>query len=188
MTENRKIISAAIDTLTGRVLFTLRIPVRWTPKRKWWDFRKRKVETERVYEIWPTVVCNQFRIIGKALTLPDEVYEEATQMFPLFAEHQRTMLYIVAAAIQNNHLEPDSELILFLERNLPGEDIYEALHASLQQVNMQAFFDSIVLMKGTVNIVSPREKASPLDGSELIASHTQQSQERASTSAGVSGT
>jgi hypothetical protein len=173
MTEERKIISAAIDTLTGKVLFTLRVPIRWTPKKKWWDFRKKKVETERVYQIWPSVVCNQIRIIGKALSLPAEIYEETTQMFPIFAEHQRTMLYIVAAAIQNNHLEPDPELILFLERNVEGQDLLDAMMASLQQLNMQAFFDSIVLMNGTVKIVSPKEKTSPLDGSELIASHTQ---------------
>lgn len=189
MQDDNKIISGAIDSLTGKLLLTLNIPVRWLPKVPWWRrlFKKVKEENFRTYEIWPCVVANQYRIIGKALSLPNEVYSDANLLFPIFEQHQRTMVYIIAAAIQNNHLEPEKELITFLERNLPGEDILTALQASLQQVNMQSFFDSIVLMNGLVKIVSPETKSSPLDGSELIASHTPKSQEYVSTSDGPSG-
>lgn len=189
--EENKIVSAAIDTLTGKLLFTLNIPVRWLPKVPWWKrLFKRKVVQEkfRSFEIWPCVVANQFRIVGKALTLPKEIYDEPNLLFPIFEENQRTMLYIVASAIQNNHLEPDTSLIKFLENNIDGETILTALQASLQQANMQSFFDSIVLMNGLVEIVSPSQtKSSPLDGSELIASHTPESQEPANTSDGPNG-
>lgn len=189
--EENKIVSAAIDTLTGKLLFTLNIPVRWTPKVVWWKrLFKRKVEQEkfRSFEIWPCVVANQFRIVGKALTLPKEIYDEPNLLFPIFEENQRTMLYIVASAIQNNHLEPDPGLITFLERNIDGETILTALQASLQQANMQSFFDSIVLMNGLVEIVSPSQtKSSPLDGSELIASHIPESQEPVNTLDGPNG-
>lgn len=191
MQEEDKIVSAAIDTLTGKLLFTLNIPLRCLPKAPWWKrLFKKKVAHERLrtYEIWPCVVANQFRIVGKALTLPKQIYDEPNLLFPIFEEHQRTMVYIVAAAIQNNHLEPDAELITFHERNIDGETILTALQASLQQANMQSFFDSIVLMNGLVEIVSPSQtKSSPLDGSELIASHTQESQEPANTSDGPNG-
>ena len=191
MQEEDKIVSAAIDTLTGKLLFTLNIPVRWMPKVPWWKrLFKRKVVQEKIksFEIWPCVVANQFRIVGKALTLPKEIYDDANLLFPIFEENQRTMLYIVAAAIQNNHLEPDPELIKFLENNIDGETMLTALQASLQQANMQSFFDSIVLMNGLVEIVSPSQtKSSPLDGSELIASHTPESQEPVSISDGPNG-
>ncbi|RYF26555.1 MAG: hypothetical protein EOO42_01250 [Flavobacteriales bacterium] len=188
MQEENKIISAAIDTLTGKLLFTLKIPVRWKPKRKWWQlFKNKNDETVRVYEIWPCVVANQFRIAGKALTLPAEIFDDANLLFPIFEQHQKTMVYIIASAIQNNHLEPDKKLIEFLTNNLPGEDIFNVLQASLQSVNMQSFFDSIVLMNGLVKIVSQSQKSSPLDGSELIASHTQELQAHVNTLDGQSG-
>ena len=50
------------------------------------------------------------------------------------------MLYLVTSAIQNNHLEPDSALIKFLENKIDGETILISLQASLQQANMQFFF------------------------------------------------
>lgn len=191
MQEDNKIISAAIDTLTGKLLFTLTVPVRWLPRTPWWKQlfgRKSPAEKVRVFEIWPCVVANQFRIVGKALTLPNQMYEEANLLFPIFEQHQKTMLFIIAAAIQNNHLEPDPSLIKFLQRNIDGIDILITLQASLQQVNMQSFFDSIVLMNGLVEIVNPSpKKSSPLDGSELIASHTPELQEPVNTSDGQSG-
>lgn len=191
MQEDNKIVSAAIDTLTGKVLFTLNVPIRWVPSIPWWKriFRKKKApERIRTYYIWPCVVANQFRIVGKALTLPNEIYQDANLLFPIFEQHQKTLVYIVAAAIQNNHLEPDPDLITFLERNIDGEDMLQVLQASLQQANMQSFFDSIVLMNGLVEIVNPSlKKASPQDGSELIASHTQKLPAPASISDGANG-
>jgi hypothetical protein len=174
--EENNIISAAVDTLTGKMLYKFTVKVRHVeappiPKVRFWDKIQGKKpvpppapETERSFEICPCVAINQYRIAGVAVTLPSELFENATDMLAMVPEHLPKMIYIIAAAIQNNHLDPDPELIKFLERNLDNTDIVQILGASLQASNMQSFLTSIVLMNGVAKILKP--KTSPLDGSE----------------------
>ncbi|MNL83089.1 hypothetical protein D3C87_2106450 [compost metagenome] len=61
--------------------------------------------------------------------------------------------------------------------------MYKALLAAFDNSGMQAFSNSIVLMKGTATILET--KTSPKDGSELIASHTLISDLSASISDGL---
>lgn len=178
--ENNNVIQAVVDALTGKVIYEFTVKVNYLeprPKRKFLDrILRRKLqqspepEKERSFKIRPCVVANQYRISAKALSLPVDLFEEQEKMLVYVPEHLPTMVYIIAAAVQNNYLEPDPELITFFERNLDNLDISELLVASLQGTNMQSFLTSIVLMKGTAKILEP--KSSPLDGSELIASHT----------------
>ena len=173
--QDTQIIQSVVDSLTGKMIYQFTVPVR-TPesplavKRSLWDWLRRKpvpvatVETERTFTIYPTVVANQYRIAGKALGLPTELPDDESGMLALVPEHLSTIIYIIAASIQNNHLEPDAELITFLERNLDNVDIAQILAASMQGANMQSFLISIVLMNGTATILTP--KTSPQDGSE----------------------
>ncbi|WPU91792.1 hypothetical protein SNE25_20965 [Mucilaginibacter sabulilitoris] len=176
MTKNT-IISKAVDVLTAKELYRFTIPVRYVepvaapPKLTRWE-KLRGVkpepipepETERSFEIWPAVVVNQYRIAGAAVTLPTDLFEDATKMMAYIPEHLPTMIYIIASAVQNNYLEPDPELIKFFERNLDNYDIEDILAASLQAVNMQSFMTSIVLMNGVAKIL--KIKTSPDDGRE----------------------
>jgi len=175
--QGNQIIKKAVDTLTGKIIysFTIKNKTPEVPKRTLWDWilRKPKVEPilSRDFEIYPCVVANQYRIAGEAITLPTDLFEDEgktlTQHVPV---HLPTMIYIIAAAIQNNYKEPEAELIEYLERNMDNIDISQTLVASLQAANMEAFTISIVLMTGASKILEP--KSSPQDGSELIASHT----------------
>lgn len=182
--KDNQIIQAVVDTLTGKVIyeFTIRVnhiePVVPT-KQSFLDRVLRRPaptdpepETERSFQIRPCIVANQYRISAKALSLPVDLFGEQEKMLAYVPEHLPTMVYIIAAAIQNNHLEPDPALITFFERNLDNLDVVELLVASLQGTNMQSFLTSIVLMNGTAKILEP--KSSPLDGSGLIASHIAQ--------------
>lgn len=166
--EDKNIISAVVDALTGKVIYKFSVPVRYIPERSLFDRLLRKPnnqEKERHFEIWPCVVANQYRIAGKAITLPTELYEDSTKMLLHVNDHLPTMVYIIAAAIQNDHLEPAADLIQFIERNFDNEDIYQALLASLQGQNLQSFLNSIVLMNAQAEILDPK-KTSPVDGSE----------------------
>jgi hypothetical protein len=174
--EENQIIKAITSTLTDAPIYEMVIPVRWVPKRKrsLWEWITRKPitshETHRKFIFYPSVVANQYRIAGESALLTDVLYDDTRRNLQFIPEHQKHIVYTVAAAIQNNHLEPEQDLIEFIERNFTGHQLREALMASFQTLNMEAFTDTIVLMKGTVRMM----KTSPTDGKELIASHTEQ--------------
>jgi hypothetical protein len=183
MNEN-EMYSGIADVLTDKP-FTFTVPVKWLPpvpemKISLWD-RLRGIkppmppepETHRTFDIYPCVVANMYRVAGRAAMLPGEILDgvELTEsVMPLIPAHMPNMIYIIGAAIQNNHLEPDADLLLFIERNFTQYHIARALYFSIESLGLQAFLNSIVLVKGTVGILQP--KTSPKDGSELIASHT----------------
>lgn len=172
--EDKEILKAIADTITEKPLYEMVVPVKWLPKRSIWDRitkSKSKPGTYRTLKFYPCVVANQYRIAGEAALLPEEIWEDHSMNVSLINDHLPRIVYMIAAAIQNNHLEPSDDLIKFIERNLSGDQLLKALTASFQTLNMEAFTDSIILMKGTVKILMP-EEMSPKDGRELIASHT----------------
>ena len=130
------------------------------------DDRINEPEQERTFKVYPCVVGNMYRIASRAATLPGEILngQAATILLPLIPDHLPTMIYIIAAAIQNNHLEPDVALIQFIERNFTQDDVFEALYASLEGMGLNVFYNSIALVKGTVKIIQP--EASPIVGRE----------------------
>lgn len=174
MTTEDTIRSLAGETLVGKEPFSITIPID-QPKRSIWDWITRKpIIKDRNFTINSCKVGNMFRIASKALTLPDQIAKGDLYqvLLPLFQEHLTTIIYIVAASIQNNKHEPDRELISFINDNFDHEDLYTCLTYSLDNVGMDSFLNSIVLVKGTIQVLKP--KSSPLDGSELIASHIQE--------------
>lgn len=214
--EQNFILQSIADTFTGKPLHKLTIPVKNVQppkkiivsaaqpiivKRTIWDkiFRRpiapqsyteeivryEDAETSRTYEIKPCVVANMYRVAGRASQLPKALYSHKSDNLKFIPEHMPTIAYIVAAAIQNNHLEPDQELIQFIELNLDADEMYEALKAVFSSLRMDSFTNSIVLMTGTVGILD--QQTSPADGSELIASLIQTSDQLANTSGGQNG-
>lgn len=182
--EEREIFSgiAALITDKPKYEFTIKIanpktPVR--PKRTFLDWIRRKplpplppVETERHFVINPCKVGNMYRAAGAAIGLPEEIREGglAETMIPELDKHLGTIVYIVAAAIQNNRNEPSRELLDFIEENFDNIDLFTAFANSIDGLELQSFMNSIVLARGTTTVLKP--KANPVDGSELIASHT----------------
>lgn len=179
MTDN-EIIGAAADALTEKAKFSITIPVsvpdeaKPLPKRTFWDWLLRRpipvhepVETERELVFHPCKVANMSRIARTALLLPGEMIsgELTAAVLPLLADeaHKNNMIYIIASAVQNNHLEPAENLINFLNLNLDHEDMFLCMHKSFGELGMQSFLNSIVLAKGTIMILKP---TSPNDGSE----------------------
>ncbi|MCZ4244981.1 hypothetical protein [Pedobacter punctiformis] len=177
MTEN-EILKGVTETLIEKPFYTVTVPIKELkpiPKRSFFDKLVGKPiihqEVNRKFTINPCVVGNMYRIAGHAVSLPDEILEGsmAQSILPIINEHLSTLVYIVAAGIQNNKREPEQELISFIEDNFEAEDLYKTLHPILENLGMQSFLNSIALAKGTVRILKPN--VSPLDGSELIASH-----------------
>lgn len=171
--EEKDILTAITDTIIDKPKHEITIPVTWHPpvKRTWLDRVLRRPlpvkEAERTFVIYPCKVGNMYRIAGRAAQLPAEVKEgtNAEVVLPLIHKHLKDVVYVVAAGIQNNHLEPDPELITFIEMNFDAADLYSCLDPVLESVGMQSFFNTIVLVMGTVKILKP-EETSPIDGSE----------------------
>ena len=198
MTE-KEIIGRAADALTEKAKFSITIPVSWypelptpeplpIPKITFVDKILRKtlpviapdplpeLETERELVFYPCKVANMSRIARTALLLPEEMLSEELNaaVLPLIADgsHLDNMIYIIAAAVQNNHMEPSNDLITFIKMNMDHEDMFLCMHQAFGSLGMQSFLNSIVLAKGTITVLKP--EASPQDGSESIASHTAQ--------------
>jgi len=181
LTEDN-IISGAGEAMAGKDPFKITIPIA-EPKRSFWKWIIRKpVEKERTFMFSPCKVGNMFRIAAKAVTLPKEIIQgqQSEVLLPLFAEHLNTIIYIVAAAVQNNKYEPKKELIQFIHDNMDHEDLYTCMLYSLDNVGLDSFLSTIALAKGTIQVLKP--KVSPLDGSELIASHIHQLDQSLDTS------
>lgn len=171
MTDNQ-IITAAVDALTGKTIYEFDVVNINPSKRTLLDklLRKPLAPQSRRFVIKPTVVGVQERIAASALSLPTDLFEDQSKMLAYVPEHLPTMIYIIACAIENREEEPDSELLHYLKWNLDNLDVLQILAASLQQANMQSFLISITLMNGLAKIL--QVSVNPLDGSELIASHT----------------
>ena len=171
MTDNQ-IITAAVDALTGKTIYEFDVVNLNPSKRTLLDklLRKPLAPQSRHFVIKPTVVGVQERIAASALSLPTDLFEDQSKMLAYVPEHLPTMIYIIACAIENREEEPDSELLHYLKWNLDNPDVLQILAASLQSANMQSFLISITLMNGLAKILTV--SVNPLDGSELIASHT----------------
>jgi hypothetical protein len=171
--EDKQVLKNIANTLTQAPIHEMDVVVRVQAKRSLWSRLtdwKHKPELIRHLVFHEAVVANQIRIAGEAALLPDAIFQDNSFNVGLVAENMPRIIYMIACALQNDHKEPDTALVQFLTNNLTGSQLRDALVASFQSLNMEAFTDSIILMKGTVKILMP-EEMSPTEGSELIASH-----------------
>ena len=172
--KDNKVLSDIASTLTGKPRAEVTIPIAPRPVPRWKKYcyrllRKRIPQTSqkhRKFLIYPCKVGNMYRIAGRAALLPEEMRDGtlSAAILPLINLHLKDMVYIIAAGIQNNHQEPEPDLMEFIEENFDAEDLYQTLFPVLENMGMQSFLNSIVLAKGTVNILRP--VTSPADGSE----------------------
>ncbi len=172
--QEEDVLSGIVDTLVEKEVYRFNITIDQPRKLSIWDrLLRRKVEKFRTFVIKPCKVCNMARVAGNAVKLPKEILEGnlSEAIMPLIPENIELMTYVIAAAIQNDDQEPKKSLITFIRRHFDNIDIYQGLHAALNGLEMESFLNSIVLAKGTISILKP--KTNPMDGSELIASHTE---------------
>lgn len=165
MQNEDKIISASIDTFLEKAKYTLTVPL-LSPKRTLWDWIRRKpIETERSFTIYPCKAANMARIAHAALTMPTEIIADtkAEAYLPLINECMDTVLYVVAAGIQNNQHEPEQSLIDFLKINCDAIDLLHAAYYVMENVNMESFSNTTVLIRGAISII---KKTGPIDRSE----------------------
>lgn len=165
MQNEDKIISASVDTFLEKAKYTLTVPL-LTRKRTLWDWIRRKpAETERSFTIYPCKAANMARIARAALTMPTEIQGDTStfQSIPLIHECMDTVLYVVAAGIQNNQHEPDPQLIEFLRNNCDAIDLLHAAYYVMENVNMESFSNTTVLIRGAISII---KKTGPIDRSE----------------------
>ncbi|WP_316743865.1 hypothetical protein [Pedobacter antarcticus] len=177
--QNNKIIQGAVGAMIekARYILTVRIenPAPTKPvKRTFLDrilqrpVDSPEIETERKLVFKPCKMANMYRIASAALDLPDGILKGdlTSAILPLLKEpgHIEKIAYVIAAGVQNNHLEPEQELIQFILNNLDEQEMFDCLYQTLGNLGMQSFLNSIVLVRGTVNILEP--KTSPADGRE----------------------
>jgi hypothetical protein len=166
--EDKFIPKAISNSLTEAPVYEMDVMIREQPKRSLWERltkRDYEPETSRRLVFYESYVDVQYKIAGEASLLPDEIFQDQSNNIALIPEHLPRVIYMIALALANDGKEPDRELIKFLQSNLKGRQLRDALVATFQGMNMEAFTDTIVLMKGTARILIPQE-TSPIDGSE----------------------
>lgn len=189
MHNEDKIISASVDTFLEKAKYTLTVPllepithykeqIPIYKEQNWFERLTRKpkevieqdpeidwIETERSFTIYPCKAANMARIARTALTLPLEIegYYKSDTILPLIDQHLDTVLYVVAAGIQNNQHEPDPQLIEFLRINCDAIDLLHAAYYVMENVNMESFSNTTVLIRGAISII---KKTGPIDRSE----------------------
>lgn len=174
--QDNQIIQKSVSILNDDLIHEFDVVIREpvmpiVSRRTFWDKLTKKTipdisqpETVRHFEIYEGSVATVLRISGKAGTLPVDLFEEEEKMLAYAPEHLPTMIYIIAAAVQNTAKEPDPELIKFFTENLTNKAVARLMAAALLSTNMPDFLTSIVSVQWMASILKP--KASPLDGSE----------------------
>lgn len=148
-------------------VYSLTVPVTWTPKEKrsflnWLTRRPTPpAATEKTFTFTLSVVANMTRIAKVAMNLPQELFGNTAEemLMDKIQECSKDMVYIIAAGIQNNRLEPDPELMTFIENNFDSKSLHEAFQITIAQLGLYYFMRSIVLISGSSSILKPKTDA-----------------------------
>jgi branched-subunit amino acid transport protein AzlD len=158
MNDNEMKAQAA-QTITDEPLKEVTIPV-W--EYTFWD-RLNKRPKERTFKIYRIRTCNMYRCADIAHRLPQlegeitTVQELNAITFPLVRNHKDDFVRLIACCIQNNHKEPRRSLINFLDRNLTADMMFDLVITCLNQIGLQSFFSTAILIKGISAIVARDE-------------------------------
>ena len=172
--EEKELLQGVSDTLTDKPKLTFTVEVK---HRTFWDKLLRKPNT-RTFTIKSTVVANMYRVSARSLRLKEELVKlidlsknsanaDIGVTMQLINDHLDDIVYVVAAVIQNDAEEPKASLKNFIRNNFDAEDLMNVLLPTLGSLNLPAFLNSIVLVKGTQGILKP--KTSLKEPEEMIA-------------------
>lgn len=169
--EEKEILKGVAETITEKPKLTITIDVK---SRTWLDrvlFRPKA----RVFVVKPTTVASMLIVSGKAglmnagLIQAAQLSEEnrIPALLAAINANIRDVVFAVATIIQNNGEEPDKKLLKWLLKHTDALDLAEIIVPVFGSTYMQAFFNSIVLVKGTESVLKP--KTSLKDPGGMIA-------------------
>lgn len=172
--NEKQTLQAVAETITDKPTLSFEVEV----KRRHWLDRLLRRNKARQFTIRPAVVGTMLRISARAIQLHEELTDairldtgKATAdmgaTMQLVHAHMADVVYIVAAAIQNDCEEPSERLQAFIRQNFDAEDLVQVLLPVLAGLNLQGFLNSIVLVKGTEGVLRP--KTSLKEAGEMIA-------------------
>lgn len=126
----------------------------------------------RSFKLRPLLVANMYKVASRASKLPNQIeVVEGGDLYaatmPVIASHFHDILYIVAICLQNDRNEPTQKTIDFIKFNFTTPEIVDVLMACLGTSKIENFMHTIVLVKGTSQILKP--KTSPETEQEIIA-------------------
>ena len=167
MTSSNIVIGEASNTQPGNEAYQVTIPITWKPLFSRLIFPK---ETSRTFTIGISKISTLRVISALAKGLPDKLVGETTTELALkdSYKNQGIVLEIVGASIQNNGKRASARLVKFLERNLNPEMLKKMVAISIRQLRLEAFLNSLILIKGTASILQIPDDVEP--GKQVLAS------------------
>lgn len=116
---------------------------------------RKKEDYQLTFNFYPALICNQIRIAKKVALLPD--LEGGNTIIksipPALTNHIGTMVNIIADSINNSFKETKDWLSELLQKNFTNDEVFECLNYAFEQLQLQYFASSIILLKGTTNIL-----------------------------------
>lgn len=117
-------------------------------------FKKNPVKT-RNFTLYKVRVINMGRFAEIAYKIPELNADFETKadfinfMYPLIKNHRSELIYLCAVSLYNQHDEPPNELIDFLSKNIDSAMLFDIIFNAVNQEDLLAFMNAIILVKGT---------------------------------------
>lgn len=157
--QEKDILSLVASTLTeeAKTIEIDIVPSTWLQKLL---IKKGFLKSKKVYSIKPILVGNRYRISSVANRLPGDTFENGklnlSKAWEAIEAHTEDFIYVVAVCIQNDRNAPSKRLLESL-RWMDDKEFLKILDASLSQVGVTSFMNSIILIKGAnvLNVQDP---------------------------------
>lgn len=170
--NEKELLQGVAETLTEKPKAEITIEAK---NPRWYDWLLRRPK-KRLFVIKPTVVASMIDLSGMAGLMDSGLMEAATSqkgnrvpaILAAINANLKDVVVAVAIIIQNNGERPDPKLVRWLTKNTDAFDLADIIVPVLGSTYMQAFLNSIVLVKGTENVLKP--KTSLEEPGEMIAS------------------
>ncbi|TXK52391.1 hypothetical protein FVR03_01355 [Pontibacter qinzhouensis] len=169
---DKQLLSQVAATVTEKPIVEVTITVK---KRSFWDKLFRRPD-KRLFEVKPTTVSSMY-LMGErsilwdeklfALLGSDDPANNIANALAVINANLEDVMYACAVVIQNDGKPPKKTLLKWLEDNTDALDLASIIVPLLGSTHMQAFLNSIVLVKGTGEVLKP--KTSLKETGEMIA-------------------
>lgn len=172
MQEEKDLLQAVAETVTDKPKVEITIDAK---NPGFWN-RLFKRKLQRTFIVKPTTVSSMYILGGKTVLWQEELFEIIKQdpdnlpaIIGLIQANIRDVIFCTAVIIQNNGEQPARSLVKWLEDNTDALDLAQIIVPVLGSTYLQSFLNSIILLKGTSEVIKPKSKMSPKDPEEMIA-------------------
>lgn len=171
-TEKIKTLEAVSDALTSTET-TIEFTVAPQHKLQRWLQKKGWLPSKKKYQMRPITLGNLIRISRLLLTINPDVEQLKKGKFldisyHAVMNHSETIVKICAIAIKNAKADPGAALQSELRHNLTAKELMTILMIVLQQMDISAFMQSIILIRGLNVLESGEKKNEPNEVSPTI--------------------